>query len=61
MISEGVYALVPASDRPQPSTVAPERFTGGDDLWRGDTEGVEMNAWLHDPDGLFAAANPRVP
>lgn len=45
---------------------APEGFTGDEDLWREDSEGFslwELNVWLwlHNPDGMFAAKNPRIP
>jgi hypothetical protein len=44
----------------------PEGFTGDEDLWREDSEGFglwELNVWLwlHNPDGMFAAKNPRIP
>ena len=48
------------------SEEAPEGFTGDEDLWREDSEGFdlwELNVWLwlHNPDGMFAAKNPRIP
>jgi hypothetical protein len=58
----GLEYLVPLSL----SGDAPEGFTGIEDLWREDSEGAglwEMNAWLWitNPDGMFAARNPRIP
>jgi hypothetical protein len=58
----GVEYMVPLSL----SDVAPEGFTGEEDLWREDSEGFglwELNVWLwlHNPDGMFAAKNPRIP
>jgi len=48
------------------SAAAPEGFTGDEDLWRQDSEGFglwELNVWLwlDNPDGMFAAKNPRIP
>ena len=48
------------------SAAAPEGFTGDEDLWREDSEGFglwELNVWLwlDNPDGMFAAKNPRIP
>jgi hypothetical protein len=48
------------------SDEAPEGFTGEEDLWREDSEGFglwELNVWLWlgNPDGMFAARNPRIP
>jgi hypothetical protein len=58
----GVEYLVPLSFSPDP----PEGFTGDADLWRSDMEGFglwELNVWiwLHNPEGVFADRNPRVP
>jgi hypothetical protein len=48
------------------SAAAPEGFTGDEDLWRENSEGFllwELNVWLwlDNPDGMFAAKNPRIP
>ena len=58
----GVEYMVPLEF----SEEAPEGFTGDEDLWREDSEGFglwELNVWLWlaNPDGMFAAKNPRVP
>jgi hypothetical protein len=58
----GVEYLVPMSL----SANAPTGFTGDADQWRNDMEGFglwELNVWLwlHNPDGMFADRNPRVP
>lgn len=58
----GVEYLVPLSSSAQ----APEGFTGDADQWRMDAEGFglwELNAWIwmHNPEGIFAHDNPRVP
>src|SRR5262245_30909309 len=58
----GVEYLVPISLSPN----APAGFTGDADEWRDDMEGFglwELNVWiwLHNPDGMFADRNPRVP
>lgn len=58
----GVEYLVPLTL----SIGAPEGFTGSEDVWRENSEGGglwEMNAWLwlNNPDGMFAAHNPRIP
>jgi hypothetical protein len=57
-----VEYLVPLAD----SEEAPEGFAGDEDLWREDSEGFalwELNVWLwlNNPDGMFAARNPRIP
>ena len=48
------------------SSGPPAGFTGNHDVWRQDSEGLglwELNAWiwLHNPNGIFAFLNPRVP
>ena len=48
------------------SSGPPEGFSGHHDVWRRDSEGLglwELNAWiwLHNPNGIFAFLNPRVP
>ncbi|HKA17768.1 MAG TPA: hypothetical protein VKN18_05575 [Blastocatellia bacterium] len=58
----GVEYLVPTSL----SSNAPAGFTGDFDQWRNDMEGFglwELNVWIwmHNPDGMFADRNPRVP
>jgi hypothetical protein len=58
----GVEYLVPTSLSPNP----PAGFTGNADQWRNDMEGFglwELNVWiwLHNPEGMFADRNPRVP
>jgi hypothetical protein len=58
----GVEYMVPL----ELSEEAPEGFTGDEDLWREDSEGFglwELNVWLwlDNPDGMFAAKNPRIP
>ena len=58
----GVEYLVPLSA----SAEAPSGFTGDADQWRMDAEGFglwELNAWIwmHNPEGMFAHDNPRVP
>ena len=58
----GVEYLVPIALSPD----APAGFTGDADQWRNDAEGFglwELNAWiwLHNPEGMFAHDNPRVP
>jgi hypothetical protein len=57
----GVEYVVPLAC----SADAPEGFAGDADEWREDSEGFglwEMTAWLwlHNPDGMFAEANPRI-
>jgi hypothetical protein len=47
------------------SAEAPEGFSGDEDMWRDDSEGLqswELNVWvwLDNPDGIFAARNPRI-
>jgi hypothetical protein len=58
----GVEYLIPMTL----STEAPAGFTGEADVWRNDMEGFglwELNVWLwlHNPEGIFADRNPRVP
>ena len=58
----GVEYLVPIALSPD----APAGFTGDADEWRNDMEGFglwELNSWiwLHNPEGVFADRNPRVP
>ena len=58
----GVEYLVPL----QLSSDPPAGFTGDTDEWRQDAEGFglwELNAWiwLHNPEGMFAHDNPRIP
>jgi len=58
----GVEYLVPLPLSPAP----PPGFTGDADQWRMDAEGFglwELNAWiwLHNPEGMFAHDNPRIP
>jgi hypothetical protein len=58
----GVEYLIPLAL----STAPPAGFTGNADEWRMDAEGFglwELNAWiwLHNPEGMFAHDNPRVP
>jgi hypothetical protein len=58
----GVEYLVPLALSSDP----PAGFTGDADQWRMDAEGFglwELNAWiwLHNPEGVFAHDNPRVP
>ena len=48
------------------SANAPAGFTGNADVWKQDEEGFglwEMRAWIwmHNPNGMFAETNPRVP
>ncbi len=48
------------------SSGPPAGFTGNDDVWRENSEGLglwELNAWiwLHNSNGVFAFHNPRVP
>jgi hypothetical protein len=48
------------------SPEAPDGFSGDKDIWRDNSEGLlawELNVWiwLHNPDGIFAARNPRIP
>ena len=48
------------------SSGPPAGFAGDDDTWRENSEGLglwELNAWiwLHNPNGVFAFKNPRVP
>jgi hypothetical protein len=48
------------------STEAPDGFSGDEDVWRDNSEGLqswELNVWiwLHNPDGMFAAKNPELP
>jgi hypothetical protein len=57
----GVEYVVPLTLSPG---VAPEGFTGNEDLWREDSEGVglwECTAWiwLNNPNGIFEQHNPR--
>ncbi|GAB2777121.1 hypothetical protein GCM10010465_24780 [Actinomadura fibrosa] len=60
----GVEYAVPIDDleNPQP---APEGFTGDSDVWtiNRDAHLWTLHAWIwyHNPDGIFAARNPRVP
>lgn len=72
-----LYSPVPGEDRLELAGVeylipialsagAPAGFTGDADQWRNDMEGFglwELNAWiwLHNPEGMFAHDNPRVP
>jgi len=72
-----LYAPVPHENRMQlvaveyvvPLTLsasAPEGFIGSADVWRENSEGLglwELDAWiwLHNPDGVFAFKNARVP
>lgn len=58
----GVEYLIPIAF----SSEAPAGFTGDADKWRNDMEGFglwELNTWLwlHNPNGIFADRNPRVP
>jgi hypothetical protein len=58
----GVEYLIPLTL----SSNAPAGFAGDADHWRMDAEGFglwELNAWiwLHNPEGMFAHDNPRVP
>jgi hypothetical protein len=58
----GVEYLIPLTLSSGP----PAGFTGDADQWRMDAEGFglwELNAWiwLHNPEGMFAHDNPRVP
>ena len=58
----GVEYLIPMSM----SLNVPAGFTGDTDHWRNNMEGFglwELNVWLwlHNPDGVFADRNPRVP
>ena len=58
----GVEYLVPLSASAGP----PAGFVGDADQWRHDSEGFgfwELNAWiwLHNPEGMFAHDNARVP
>ena len=58
----GVEYLVLQGFSPEP----PEGFSGDKDIWRDNSEGLqswELNVWiwLHNPDGIFAARNPRIP
>ena len=58
----GVEYLIPLTL----SSDAPAGFSGDGDQWRMDAEGFglwELNAWiwLHNPEGMFAHDNPRVP
>jgi hypothetical protein len=58
----GVEYLVPLPLSPTP----PAGFSGEADQWRMDAEGFglwELNAWiwLHNPEGMFAHDNPRMP
>ena len=58
----GVEYLVPMALSP----TAPAGFAGDADEWRNDMEGFglwELNCWLwlHNPEGVFADRNPRVP
>lgn len=43
----------------------PEGFTGGDDVWDRNEEfglwTLHAWVWLHNPNGMFAEVNPRVP
>jgi hypothetical protein len=48
------------------SPEAPDGFSGDEDVWRDNSEGLgawELNVWvwLNNPDGVFAARNPRIP
>lgn len=58
----GVEYLIPLTL----SSGQPDGFSGEADHWRMDAEGFglwELNAWiwLHNPEGMFAHDNPRVP
>jgi hypothetical protein len=62
LVLVGVEYLVPLSFSSDP----PAGFAGDDDQWRMDAEGFglwELNAWiwLHNPEGIFADDNKRVP
>jgi hypothetical protein len=70
-----LYAPVPGEDRWQLVAVEyvvplneprPAGFTGNADRWREDTENFglwELTVWVweHNPQGMFADTNPRVP
>jgi hypothetical protein len=48
------------------SPEAPDGFSGDEDKWRDNVEGLqawELNVWiwLHNPEGIFAARNPKLP
>jgi hypothetical protein len=58
----GVEYLIPIAY----SSTPPAGFTGDADVWRNNMEGFglwELNTWiwLHNPNGVFADRNPRVP
>jgi len=58
----GVEYVVPVAC----TATAPEGFTGDDDEWEFMAEGLPIWAtraalWLHNPEGMFAEHNPRVP
>jgi hypothetical protein len=57
----GVEYVIPLSL----SQNAPAGFTGDADQWREDSEGfglweLPVWLWLHNPEGIFTASNPRV-
>jgi hypothetical protein len=48
------------------SPEAPDGFSGDEDVWRDNLEGLgawELNVWIwfHNPHGVFAASNPELP
>ena len=58
----GVEYVVPVAC----TATAPEGFTGDNDEWEFMAEGLPIWAtraalWLHNPEGMFAEHNPRVP
>lgn len=58
----GVEYVVPVAC----TATAPEGFTGDDDVWEFEAEGLPIWAaraaiWLHNPEGMFAEHNPRIP
>jgi hypothetical protein len=58
----GVEYVVPIAC----TATAPEGFTGDADVWEFMGEGLpiwnlRVALWLHNPDGIFAEDNPRVP
>jgi len=58
----GVEYVVPVAC----TATAPEGFTGDDDEWEFMAEGLpiwslRVALWLHNPEGMFAEHNPRVP
>ena len=59
----GVEYLIPIAFSPDHP---PAGFSGDADMWRNNMEGFglwELNTWiwLHNPNGIFADRNPRVP